>query len=117
MHDLRPNNRLKGARPAGFRDATRAAAFLTTLIVAASPLYALALDREGAIDAAKRQTKAKCGAGAPCTFSAKMENNKWFVRVDFTRTSPQDKASPKPGGHAIFIFDQTGKMVGRMEGE
>ena len=89
---------------------------LMMVVLAFFPLYALALDKEGAIEAAKRQTKAKCGSFTPCTFSAKLENNKWFVRVEFTkRNSLEEKTSP--GGHAIFIFDQTGKVVGRMEGE
>ena len=94
----------------------RAAISLLTLVLASLPLHAMALDREGAIEAAKRQTKEKCGSFTPCTFTAKLENNKWFVRVDFTkRRSIEEKASP--GGHAIFIFDQTGKVVGRMEGQ
>ena len=96
--------------------ARRAGVSLMMLVLASLPLHALALDREGAIEAAKRQTKAKCGSFTPCTFSAKQENNKWFVRVEFTkRKSLEEKATP--GGHAIFIFDQTGKLVGRMEGE
>jgi len=96
----------------------RAALSLMVWVVASLPLYAIALDREGAIEAAKRQTKAKCGSRTPCRFDAKMENNKWFVRVEYPRqSSPQEKASPHTGGHAIFIFDQTGKLVGRMEGE
>jgi hypothetical protein len=97
-------------------DANRAVVLLMIVLIAFLPLDALALDREGAIEAAKRQTKEKCGSFTPCTFTAKMENNKWFVRVQFTkRNSVEEKASP--GGHAIFIFDQTGKVVGRMEGE
>ena len=63
-----------------------------------------ALDREGAVDAARRQLKNKCTSATPCTFSAKAEGNKWYVRVEFN-----------PGGHAILIFDQTGKLVGRVE--
>ena len=98
------------------RNAKRAAVSLMILVLASLPLHAIALDREGAIEAAKRQTKEKCGSWTPCTFTAKQENNKWFVRVEFTkRTSVEEKASP--GGHAIFIFDQTGKVVGRMEGK
>jgi hypothetical protein len=93
-------------------------ASLMMSVLAALPLYALALDRDGAIDAAKRQTKSRCGSGTSCTFTTKMENNKWFVRVDFPKPkSPQEKKSPSLGGHAIFVFDQTGKLVGRMEGE
>jgi len=69
--------------------------------------YVAALDREGAVDAAKRQLKSKCTAATPCTFSAKAEGAKWYVRVEFT----------KRNGHAILIFDQTGKLVGRVEGK
>jgi len=80
--------------------------------------YAAALDRVGAIDVAKRQVGSKCSSATPCTFSAKTENNKWYVRVDFTkRNSPQDEPLPYRGGHAIFIMDQSGKVVGRIEGE
>lgn len=93
-------------------------ASLMMSVLAALPLYALALDRDGAIDAAKRQTKSRCGSGTSCTFTTKMENNKWFVRVDFpTQKSAQQKTAPSLSRHAIFVFDQTGKLVGRMEGE
>jgi len=79
---------------------------------------AAALDREGAIDAAKRQVRSKCSSATPCTFSAKTEKNKWVVRVEFTRRNPpQDKPFPYPGGHAIFMIDQSGKVVGRVEGK
>jgi hypothetical protein len=55
---------------------------------------------------------------ALCTFNAKVENNKWYVRVEFTHgDSPQDKPPPRPGSHAIFIIDQNGKVVGRIESE
>lgn len=77
---------------------------------------AVALDRQGAIDVAKRQVGGKCSTATPCTFDAKTENRKWHVRVEFTkRSSPQDKPLPYPGGHAIFIIDQNGKVVGRVE--
>jgi hypothetical protein len=88
------------------------------LILAAWALSAAALDRAGAIEAAKRQVKSRCTATTPCKFDAKAEKDKWYVRVEFTkRNSPQDKPSSYPGGHAIYIFDQSGKVVGRMEGE
>lgn len=78
---------------------------------------AAALDRQGAIDVAKRQVGSKCSAATPCTFTATAENKKWVVRVEFTkRSSPQDKPLPYPGGHAIFMIDQGGKVVGRVEG-
>jgi hypothetical protein len=98
--------------------ANHATVLITALVLASSPLCAIALDKDGAIEAAKRQTKTKCTSRTPCTFAAKMENNKWYVHVEFTKqNSPQEKALPYPGGHAIFIFDQTGQVVGRMEGE
>jgi hypothetical protein len=79
---------------------------------------ARALDRDGAIEAAKRQVKGKCTAEMPCKFTANAEGGKWTVRVDFTRReSPEGKAVPYPGGHAIFIFNQAGKVVGRIEGK
>jgi hypothetical protein len=91
-------------------------AFLCVL-VASWATSAAALDRQGAIEVAKRQVGDKCSSATPCTFDAKTENRKWQVRVEFTkRSSPQDKPLPYPGGHAIFIIDQNGKVVGRVEG-
>jgi hypothetical protein len=87
-------------------------------VLASWTLCAAALDREAAIDVAKRQVKNKCSSTAPCVFTAKAEKDKWYVRVDFTkRNSPQGKPVPYPGGQAIFIIDQSGKVVGRLEGE
>jgi hypothetical protein len=96
---------------------TAIAAFLAVLIASWAPCAA-ALDREGAIDVAKRQVKSKCRSATLCTFNAKVENNKWYVRVEFTKgDSPQDQPPPRPGSHAIFIIDQGGKVVGRIESE
>jgi hypothetical protein len=68
-------------------------------------LPAAALDREGAIEKARDQVKAKCVPATACTFNAKLDSNKWYVRVEYS------------GGKVIFIIDQTGKVVGRMEGK
>jgi len=96
---------------------TAIAAFLAVLIASWAPCAA-ALDREGAIDVAKRQVKSKCRSATLCTFNAKVEKNKWYVRVEFTKgDSPQDQPPPRPGSHAIFIIDQGGKVVGRIESE
>lgn len=98
--------------------AKRALVSAMTIVLASWAVSAVALDREGAIDAAKRQVKSRCTSATPCTFTARTEENKWYVRVDFTkRNSPQEEPFPFPGGHAIFIFDQTGKVVGRIEGK
>lgn len=87
-------------------------------VLACWVVSAAALDRDGAIEAAKRQVKGKCTAETPCKFTATAERDKWTVRVEFTkRSSPQEKAVPYPGGHAIFIFNQSGKVVGRVEGK
>ena len=92
-------------------------AFVVVLL-ASWATYALALDRQGAIDVAKRQVKSRCKSVTLCTFNARVENNKWYVRVDFTTDdSPQDKPLSYPGGHAIFIIDQSGRVVGRVEGK
>lgn len=76
---------------------------------------AAALDRAGAIEAAKREAGDRCSADAACTFTAKVEEGKWHVRVDF----PRDKTSRKTkfSGHTIYIINQTGKIVGRVEGK
>ena len=88
------------------------------LLLALWAVPAAALDREGAVDAAKRQVKSKCTGMTPCTFDAKPESGKWYVRVQFTkRNSLEETAVPYPGGQAILIFDQTGKLVGRVEGK
>ena len=78
---------------------------------------AFALDRVGAIEAARKQVKHKCTDETPCTFTATPEGNRWQVRVEFTRrATPQDKPMPYKGGHAIFVLDQSGSVVGRIEG-
>ena len=74
---------------------------------------AAALDRAGAIEAAKREVGEKCKGEAACTFTAKAEGKQWHVRVDFPK-SP--KAKPSHRDHAIFIIGPTGKIVGRVEG-
>jgi hypothetical protein len=98
--------------------ANRALLLPIAVVLGSWALCVAALDREGAVDAAKRQLKSKCTSATPCTFSAKAEGSKWYVRVEFTkRNSPEEKPSPYPGGHAILIFDQTGKLVGRVDGQ
>ena len=98
--------------------ARRALVVPMTLVLASWVLSVSALDRSGAVDAAKREVKSRCTAATPCTFDAKAEKGNWYVRVQFTkRNSPQEKPFPYPGGHAIFIINQTGKVIGRMEGE
>jgi hypothetical protein len=93
------------------------AAFLVMLTGSWVPCAA-ALDRQGAIAVAKRQVKGKCGPATLCTFNAKIDKNKWYVRVEFTSgDSPQDHPPSRPGGHAIFIIDQGGKVVGRIESD
>jgi hypothetical protein len=84
--------------------ARRAGAALAAALVAAWSSCALALDRAGAIEAAKRQAGSRCSTAASCTFDAKLENNQWTVRVQF------------PEGHAIYIFNQSGKVVGTVTG-
>jgi hypothetical protein len=69
---------------------------------------AAALDRAGAIEAAKREMRARCTAETPCKFSADAREGKWHVRVDFTKGNPP---------HAILIFNQAGKVVGRIQGK
>jgi len=75
---------------------------------------AAALDRVGAIEAAKKETGDRCGGDKACTFTAKAEGKQWHVRVDFPK-SPKAKSSLKD--HAIYIIGPTGKIVGRVEGK
>ena len=98
--------------------ADRAFARALTLVLASWAMHAAALDRAGAVDAAKRQLNSRCTGMTPCTFDAKPESGRWYVRVQFTqRSSLEERAVPYPGGHAILIFDQTGRLVGRLEGK
>ena len=93
-------------------------ASLVTLALACWVVVAAAVDREGAIEAAKREVKGKCTLETPCKFTAVTERGQWRVRVEFTRlSSPEDKPLAYPGGHAIFIINQSGKVVGRIEGK
>ncbi len=85
---------------------SRLLAAVAATVLASWATWAAALDRDDAIEVAKRQVKGKCDSTAPCTFTATTAEGKWHVRVDF----------PKPG-HAIFIIDQGGKVVGRLEGK
>ena len=84
--------------------ARHAGAALAAALMTAWASCALALDRAGAIEAAKRQAGSRSSAEASCTFDAKLENNQWTVRVQF------------PKGHAIYIFNQAGKVVGTVTG-
>ena len=90
--------------------APRALLLPMTLVLASWAVPASALDRTGAIDAAKRQVKDRCTTEAPCTFDAKAQEGNWHVRVQFAKRSSF-------AGHAIFIVNQSGKVIGRMEGE
>jgi hypothetical protein len=77
-------------------------AFITVAWVS----YANALDRAGAIEIAKRQVRGQCGPGTMCTFDATLHDNKWHVRVGVENRKP-----------AIFVIDQSGRIVGRIEGK
>ncbi len=85
----------------------RALAAVVAAAFASWAPWAAALDRDAAIEVAKRQVKGKCDSTTLCTFTATTAEGKWHVHVDF----------PKPGRHAIFIIDQGGKVVGRLEGK
>ena len=90
---------------------------LATAIVAfAWTQSAAALDRVRAIEVAKQQVGDKCSADAACTFTAKVEEGKWHVRVDFPKVAAT-RGKPTFRGHTIFIINQTGKIVGRVEGK
>ncbi len=97
----------------------RAVAAVVAAVFASWAPCAAALDRDAAIEVAKRQVKGKCNSTTPsCTFTATTAEGKWHVRVDFTKpNSPQGKPLSYPGGHAIFIIDQSGRVVGRLEGK
>jgi len=88
-------------------------ATVTAASCAWSPCAA-ALDRVGAIEAAKKEAGDKCNPSSACTFTAKAEGKQWHVRVDFPK-KPRSKASHRD--HAIFIIGPTGKIVGRIEGK
>lgn len=95
----------------------RARAGVFAACLAAWASCALALDRAGAIAAAKRQMSGKCSASAPCGFEAKQEGNRWHVRVEFLDAeAAPGKPSAGAKAHAIYIFDQGGRLVGTVQG-
>jgi hypothetical protein len=101
----------------GFVAANRKLACLAATVLASWALCAAALDKDAAIDVAKARLKDKCGSTTSCTFTAKAEKDKWHVRADFAKAgSPQGKPSAYAGGHAVFIIDQSGKVIGQVEG-
>jgi hypothetical protein len=93
-------------------------AALAVLVLAAWTPEAAALDRAGAIEAAKRQMGSRCNAATPCGFEAKAQGDRWHVRVEFLK---DDTAPGKPAGgartHAIYIFNQSGRVVGTIKGK
>ena len=105
-------------RTLGFVAARNRVVFPMALVLIAWVSSAAALDRAGAIEVAKRQVEGRCTTTTPCTFDAKAHEGNWHVRVQFTkRNAPQEKPFPYAGGHAVFIVNQTGKVIGRMEGK
>jgi hypothetical protein len=82
------------------------------LLIAAWTPCAHALDRAGAIEVARRQVKSECAAATFCTFDASVESNKWHVRVEVTNDNP----APRHRKVSIFVIDQGGRIVGRIEG-
>lgn len=90
---------------------------IAAAVLASWTFPAAALDRAGAIAAARQQVARKCTEMTPCTFTAKPEGGKWYVRVQYTRRkSPKEEPYTYPGGHAMFIVNHNGKVVGRVEG-
>lgn len=92
---------------------SRAVAAVVAVVLACWTLSAAALDRVRAIEVAKAETKQKCDPFKPCTFTADRQGDKWHVRVDFPKR--KDPKGKTVGGHAIYIINQTGKIVGRIE--
>jgi hypothetical protein len=90
----------------------RALVILVALCAWASP--AAALDRAKAIEVAKKEAGERCAGDAACTFTAKVEEGKWHVRVDFPKGA-ESKSKTKFHGHTIYIINQTGRIVGRVE--
>jgi hypothetical protein len=93
-------------------------AALAALVLAAWTPEVVALDRAGAIEAAKRQMGRKCSAATPCAFDAKPEGDRWHVRVEFLKDEPSPgKPARSAKAHAIYIFDRGGKVVGTVTGQ
>ena len=91
-------------------------ALVILLALSAWAPAALALDRAKAIEIAKKESGERCAGDAACKFTAKVEEGKWHVRVDFP-ASASSKSKSKFRGHTIFIMNQTGRIVGRVEGK
>jgi len=97
-------------KKSGFMATNRALTVIMAVVLASWTLCAAALDRERAIDVAKRQVQNKCSPTTPCAFTAKLEKDKWYVRVEFPkRTSPNKKPVSKSGEHAIFIINPSAR--------
>jgi hypothetical protein len=92
----------------------RAIAVFIAVISSCWAQHAAALDRGGAIEAARKEVGDKCKDSTACTFTAKAEGKQWHVRVDFPRAA---RSKPSHRDHAIFIIGPTGKIVGRIEGK
>ena len=93
-----------------------ARAIATAAALAAWAGPATALDRAKAIEVAKKEAGEKCAGDAACTFTAKVEEGKWHVRVDFPKGAAS-KSKTKFHGHTIYIINQMGRIVGRVEGK
>lgn len=83
---------------------------MTSVVMAGWASCVHALDRAGAIEVAKKQVRGQCGPGTYCTFDAKLESNQWHVRVEVEKPDAPRKT-------AIFVIDQSGRIVGRIEGK
>ena len=75
-------------------------------------------DAASAIRAAKNYTKGRCTNETPCTYKPEHEGKQWRVWVQLTRrNSPREVARPYPGGTIILYFDESGKLLRRLEGD
>jgi hypothetical protein len=113
-------------RPVNFtvRRRTRMHFAFTLSVTAASAIAVSAgvnageLTEGQAISVAKAATARECGQPSPCTFRARREVNRWYVRVEFTkRNSLEGPPVAYPGGHEILVVDDHGKIVDTLPGE
>lgn len=75
------------------------------LAVLAPPAFAAITDSASAVEAAKRYTKARCTATAPCRYKAERDGKQWRVWVQHA------------AGKLVLSFDAEGNLLRRLEAD
>lgn len=87
------------------RPSARAILLASFLVAGMFPAGAAIHDSAGAIEAARRHTKARCTASAPCKYKAQRDGKQWRVWVEHA------------GGTLVLYFDAEGNLLRRLEAD